>query len=476
MSDSTQNGSPSEPGKQRTIEQAVLGSVIHDFDYCLSQGFEDLQRDWFTLGGHRYVYEAILKLAKAGTPVDLVNVGMELPSQALEVASLCDKVPSGAGFPGYLSLLRESWAQRQLQEAWSHAHAAFEEGGYEGGKRVLEECFRNTDLGGRDTVRIPLSTAVNESLPQIMPAAERRRPGAVATGVERLDEILGDGLTLGSYTILAARPSMGKSALATQIIYSLGYRMDSSLLFSLEMARTEIAKNMIALESGVNSWAIRRGNYRDGAYEDVLEGAATISDLPIEIVDECGLNVDQIAALVRRRMYSSKLDLVVVDYLQLIAHGKGDNRDERVSAISRTLKDLAKSTGVPFLVIAQLNREVDSQRRKDHRPRLSDLRESGAIEQDADNVLFLYRDGYYKKDVKDEDAESGHSKTELIVAKQRLGPVGTVYLDFNLRCGAFEPWEGEEELPRITTPAMTGNRAVQAMQDKEDLDDPFPDK
>jgi replicative DNA helicase len=476
VNDSDPNDSPSGLASQtqRKLEQCVLGCALHDFKYVVGKGFGEVKKDWFTIGFHRAVYSSIMEVAADGDEVDLVNVGMKHPNHALEMATLFDAVSGAGQFPRYLRLLNEEWSKRSLLAAWGRCQEPLRgEAGYPGARAVLEDAFRHIDQGGVDDLSFTLRQVMDETLPQIAPKAERSTPGAIPTGIERLDEILGDGFARGSYNILAARPSMGKTAFATQIMYSASIRWDHCLFLSLEMSRTEIGKNLISLHSGINSWAIRRGSYPEETYSEVLAAAGELGDLPLEIIDEGNLSVDQIASAIRRKLYTGPLDLVVVDYLQLVKHGNGQSRDERVSEISKGLKHLAKETGVPLLVLAQLNREVDNPKRKDHRPKLSDLRESGAIEQDADVVMFLYRHGYYDKEQKAEEKDTGHSKTEVIVAKQRTGPVGTVYCDFNLRCGEFGPWSGEG--PKVTSPRMTGNLAAQAYADAEDddMEDPF---
>jgi len=393
---------------------------------------------------------------------------------AMALARLMDAVPSTANFPHHMQVVRDSWQRRCLIQAANQVLELARTGcEAQEVRQALEEALHEQDRNGAVVTVQTIAQLMPEVRRQMRPAAERQEGGFVETGIAELDEILCGGLYEGSLYVVAGRPSMGKSALALKICRHIAERQPVAL-FSLEMSSAELVKNLVALESGVNSYKIRRGTYQDEyTLQCVEEASQSLVDLQLHIADAGELDLGKIASACRRLHYQKGLGLVCIDYLQLIQGREGRRREETVAKLSHGCKALARSLKVPVLLVSQLNRDVDSKTRKDHRPRLSDLRESGAIEQDADVVAFLYRQGYYDQKVKDQEGKAGTSKTELIVGKQRLGPIGTVLLRFLMRCGDFEPWREQDEEPKPSGDLRGAHIERTAGEDLEEDDLPF---
>ncbi|MBP5331220.1 MAG: replicative DNA helicase, partial [Lachnospiraceae bacterium] len=269
---------------------------------------------------------------------------------------------------------------------------------------------------------VPISVAVNNQLDKIAIAA--RNKGAVtgiATGFTDLDYKTA-GLQNSDLVLIAARPSMGKTAFALNIAQHVAIKNQvCTAVFSLEMSKEQLVNRLFSLQSGVEAQKLRTGNLSDSEWEMLVEGAGDIGESKLIIDDTPGISVSELRSKCRKYKIENGLSLVIIDYLQLMTgSGKTDSRQQEISDISRALKSLARELNVPVIALSQLSRAVEQ--RPDHRPMLSDLRESGAIEQDADVVMFIYRDDYYNKDTE----KKGIS--EIIIAKQRNGPIGTVEL------------------------------------------------
>ena len=257
-----------------------------------------------------------------------------------------------------------------------------------------------------------------------------------STGFVDLDDRL-SGLQDSNLIIVAARPSMGKTSFSLNIADYVACSGKGVLIFSLEMSTLQIAHNLLCSHSQVDAQKVRRGQLDQESWDQLIAGANSLSKAPVHIDDTPGLSVLQIRAKARRLKASSDIGLVVVDYLQLVSAPNAESRQQEISQISMGLKQMARELSVPVVALSQLNRSVDS--REDHRPRMSDLRESGSIEQDADVILFLYRPEYY-----DPERPDLKGIAEVIVAKQRNGPTGTVQLTFRPECMRFSDMSREE--------------------------------
>ncbi len=269
---------------------------------------------------------------------------------------------------------------------------------------------------------VPISQIVMNTLDKILAAS--RTHGTVtgiATGFTDLDYKMA-GLQSSDLILIAARPSMGKTAFVLNIAQNVAFKQNlCTIIFSLEMSKEQLVNRLLSLESKVNSQLIRTGNMPDSDWDKLIEGAGVISDSPLMIDDTPGISISELRSKCRKYKLEYDLKLIIIDYLQLMSGGgRSESRQQEISEISRSLKALARELNVPVIALSQLSRAVEQ--RPEHRPMLSDLRESGAIEQDADVVMFLYRDDYYNKDTERKNI------SEVIIAKQRNGPIGTVEL------------------------------------------------
>jgi replicative DNA helicase len=420
-----------------SAERAVLGSILLDRESIL--GASDLLRpDDFYLEKHAQIYAAMLACLSRREPPDLLTVSSELRRQGhLEMVGglsflgdLLAELPTAVYVAHYATAVADTATRRRLIEAGGKVTAL----GYDESDTLdvtldaAEQTLFAVSQRQRGADFVPMSTVAQDYFAHAQADDETR---SAPTGLIDLDATLGGGLRPGQLALLAARPSMGKSGLAMSIAYHMGMEKMSVGVVSLEMSRDELFERLIAIRTGVNtqevSQRIRRG---DGPCIDAL---AALSDAPIAIEDRAGLSVMDIRSKARRLASVRPLDLLIVDYLQLLmSDGKdAQNRNEEVSRISRSLKLLARELQCPILALSQLSREVE--KRANKFPQLSDLRDSGSLEQDADIVLFIYREDAY--------AEVGAARTnlaEIHVAKQRNGPVGTVTVRFDAPTTRFQ--------------------------------------
>jgi replicative DNA helicase len=394
---------------------------------------------------NRRVFRGIGRLFQRGQVVDPVTLGEELKkTDELDgvggmayIAELLDAVPTAANIEYHARIIRERALLRNLIQASSEIIRD----SYETGERTVEEILdeavqrifqvaQQHERGGFVWIKKILYPTF-EKIEQLQ-AAKGGITG-VPTGLYDLDELTG-GFQKGDLVIVAARPSMGKTAFVTGV--ALHAAISSRLpvaLFSLEMSKEQLVQRMLCSEALVDLGRLLRGRLSDDDYVQLAQAAAHLNTAPIWIDDSGTLNVLEMRAKSRRlKADQPQLGMIIVDYIQLMTSaGRAENRVQEVSAISRGLKALAKELGVPILALSQLSRAPEQ--RTDHRPQLSDLRESGSIEQDADLVMFLYRPEYYHR----EDPEL-HGKAELIIGKQRNGPTGLVKLYFRRECTRFE--------------------------------------
>jgi replicative DNA helicase len=416
-------------------ERSVLGSVLLD-NRQYHRARELLTSESFYSGRHRKVFKAFETLLEAGRAVDLVTLKAELArTGALEgcggpafLASLVDGVPRSTNVDHYARIVKEKQILRDLiASAQQIAASALQASGT--ADEILDEAERTIFRIAQDRIRggfVPLRAVAENSLKQIEELTQRHDLiTGIPTGFPDLDRMTA-GLQNSDLVVLAARPSMGKTALALNIAVHAALRHHATVgVFSLEMSHPQLFFRMLCSEGQVDAHRLRTGRVDKEDWQRIIKAFGRLSEAPMFIDDTPGVGLMEVRAKTRRLKHERGLDLLVVDYLQLMrGRGRYENRQQEISDISRSLKELAKELQIPVLALSQLSRAPE-QRGGDHRPQLSDLRESGAIEQDADVVLFLFRPELYKR----EDPEL-RGKTELIIGKQRNGPTGTVELRF----------------------------------------------
>jgi len=427
-------------------ERTLLGAILVDNDN-LDAALELLVDDDFYREGHRKIFGHMRALAERGEVIDLVTLKNELRrTTTLEavggiafVSSLVDGIPRATHAAQYARIVREkSILRRLIREASAIINECAEEDGTpddlvdRAEQRIFEVSDRRVRAGF-----VPLRSIAGDTLNVLENLIGRGESvTGVASGFTKLDALTA-GFQRADLLILAARPAMGKTALALDITRSVAAQGSTVGMFSLEMAKEQLVLRMLCAEGRVNSHHLRTGKIGAKDWESLVEAMGHLTEMPIYIDDSPSASVLEMKAKCRRlKSEAGKLDLVVVDYLQL-ARGLGENRQQEIASISRGLKALAKELDVPVLALSQLSRASES--RKDHRPQLADLRESGAIEQDADVVMFIYREEVYER------TEENHGLAEIIIGKQRNGPIGTVELVFLEDFPRFENLEWRAE-------------------------------
>ncbi|MCD7779486.1 MAG: replicative DNA helicase [Candidatus Gastranaerophilales bacterium] len=423
-------------------EEAVLGAILVN-PISLGRIVEFLKPECFYKPSHKLIYEAILELFKKNEPIDIVTVSEHLRNnEELENAGgrayindLALNVVTTANIEFYAKIIQEKEIKRALINAGSEIISMSYDS--EETDIVLDNAQKLifNIAAKKDTADlIPIQELVVASYEQIEDRYNNKSDlTGVTTGFYDLNALT-SGLQKSDLIILAARPSMGKTALALNIAQNVAMQGKKGVaLFSLEMPKQQLVKRMLCSEAEVDTQRITSGNMQPKDWEKLVEAMTRLSDARIYIDDTSGVTVTDIKAKCRRLMLEEKdLGLIVIDYLQLMEGGGSPNdRNQQISAISRSLKGLARELDVPIIALSQLSRGVES--RPDKRPMLSDLRDSGAIEQDADIVMFIYRDEYYNK-----DNTENKGKAEVIIAKHRNGPVGTVELLFQSNITKFK--------------------------------------
>lgn len=413
-------------------EQSVIGSMIMDKE-AIVVASESLLKEDFYHKQYGILFESMVELFNEGQPVDLVTLQNKLKEKdvppeisSLEyVKDLVTAVPTSANVKYYAEIVKEKAVLRKLIKVTEKI-----ENECYLGKEPLDVILADTEKsifdllqnrGGGDYV--PIKQVVINALEKIELASKTKgNVTGIATGFVDLDYKMA-GLQPSDLILVAARPSMGKTAFVLNIAQYVAFHSNlTTAIFSLEMSKEQLVNRLFSLESRVDAQALRSGNLADSDWEKLIEGAGTIGRSNLIIDDTPGISISELRSKCRKYKLEHDLKLVIIDYLQLMS-GSGRNSDSRqqeISEISRSLKALARELNVPVIALSQLSRAVEQ--RPDHRPMLSDLRESGAIEQDADVVMFIYRDDYYNKDSENKNI------AEIILAKQRNGPIGTVNL------------------------------------------------
>ena len=412
-------------------EQSVIGSMLMDRDAIIAAS-EIVVADDFYQRQYGIMFDTMVELFNEGKPVDLVTLQDRLKEKDVppEVCSLdfvrdiLATVPTSANVRSYATIVHEKAVLRRLirinEEIANNCYS---------GKDSLEVILADTEkqifnlLESRASGDfVPIRQVALNVLDKIEQATRSKSTvTGLPTGFIDLDYRM-SGLQPSDLILIAARPSMGKTAFVLNITdYIAVRRQKTCLIFSLEMSKEQLVNRMLSMESNVDSQKLRTGTLTDADWDAVVEGIGTIGSSKLVIDDTPGISIMELRSKCRKVKLEHGLDLVMIDYLQLMSgSGKnGDNRQQEISEISRSLKAIARELSVPVIALSQLSRACET--RTDHRPMLSDLRESGAIEQDADVVMFLYRDDYYNKDT------DNPNTAEVIIAKQRNGPIGTVY-------------------------------------------------
>jgi len=426
-------------------EAAVIGSMIVD-PRCIGDVVEKIEREAFYHTEHQIIFDAILALYEKnrGEGIDgvLVRDELERHGQLEAIGGLeylrrvMETVPSSANVEYYADIVREKMLLREtITAATDILNNAYDESGTASEKLDDAErrIFSVTDkrVTGSAVVLKDLVTRTFELIEKREGTHVTGRP----TGYYELDDLT-CGLQKGEMIIIAGRPSMGKTALALNIAENVGVREKMPLaIFSLEMGKQQLAERFLCSYSGVDAQLVRKGMLDTTHYQKLVEACGVVSEAPIYIDDTSALSPLEMRAKARRLKSAYGLTCVLVDYLQLMHLGTGrvESRQQEISTISRYLKSLARELDVPVVVLSQLNRAAEG--REGHRPRMSDLRESGSIEQDADVVMLLHREDYYHRG--EPEYEPDHT-AEVIIAKQRNGPTGTVKLAFRDKCTRFE--------------------------------------
>ena len=414
-----------------TAEQSLLGAMLVDPN-CIPEVIEQVRSDDFYADENKRIFEVIYSMFNGAKRIDPVTVLDELTSAGYYdeaggrayLFQLMDITPGSRNVAEYVRIVRDKSLLRQLADAGSEIqqNAISGQGDASGIAELAEQRIYNIRQGREikglsklENVIADLYTELNERM-----QSDSDIPG-MSTGFHALDKAL-TGLNKSDLILIAARPSMGKTAFVLNVAQYMAFKEGKTVaIFSLEMSKEQLVNRLFSLESKVDSQALRTGNLTDEDWAKLIEGAAVVGKSNLIIDDTPGISIAELRSKCRKFKLEHDLGIIIIDYLQLMSGGKhSESRQQEISEISRSLKAVARELNVPVVALSQLSRAVEQ--RPDHRPMLSDLRESGAIEQDADVVMFLYRDDYYNKDTDKKNI------AEVIIAKQRNGPIGTVEL------------------------------------------------
>lgn len=421
------------PPQNIEAEQAVLGAILLEKD-ALFKVIEFLTPEDFYRSAHQRIFRAMQEVSESGEPVDLITITADLQNKKIleevggvsYLTDLANSVPTAANIEYYAKIVEEKAILRRLikvaTEIASTGYSESEEISHIIGnaeKKIIELSQKRINDGF-----VPIKDVLMETMDRIE-FLHNKKGGitGIPSGFTDLDRMT-SGFQKSDLIIIAARPSVGKTAFALNVAQNVAARAKETVaIFSLEMSAQQLVQRMIASEGNIDGHKLRTGLMEENDWQKLTMAMSTLSEAPIYIDDTPGINVYDIRAKARRLKAEKGLGLILIDYLQLIhGRGKSDNRQQEISEISRQLKGIARELEVPVIALSQLSRAVEQ--RQDKRPMLSDIRESGSIEQDADIVAFLYRDDYYNQESEKQNI------IEIIIAKQRNGPVGKVELVF----------------------------------------------
>ncbi|MGC8717164.1 MAG: replicative DNA helicase [bacterium] len=426
-------------------EESVLGAMLLSRD-AIARVIEVLDSRSFYRKVHRDIYETIIELFERGEPVDLISVSDLLSKKGLlesvggytYLSSLLDRVPTPSNAAYYAKIIQEKAILRELIDASIKIKELAEEENEE--VPVIMDKAEQLIFAVTQRKVFQYFIPLKEELFNVFEMIELRSQkhsylSGIPTGFDEFDKITG-GLQYSDFIIIAGRPSMGKTAFCLNIAHHVGVNLKLPVaIFSLEMSSEQVAMRMLSSEAGIPYYKLRVGDLTEGEWRRITTGINNLAEAPIYIDDSPNMSVLEMRAKARRLKSEVGLSLIIIDYLQLMNSGaKIENRVQEISKISRELKTMARELDIPVITLSQLSRAVEQ--RQDKRPQLSDLRESGAIEQEADLVLFLYRDEYYNN----ESPEKG--TCEVILSKHRNGPTGTIKLGFNKEIMKFDNLKG----------------------------------
>jgi replicative DNA helicase len=429
------------PPQSLDAEESVLGSILLD-SHALDRVIETMSDTDFYRESHRKIFRAMIALSEKNEPIDLVTLTDTLKARselqdvggAIYLAELSDKVPSAANVAHYARIIREKAVMRSLINV-SNEIASRCYTGEEDIEQFLDEAERLIFDVSEKRIRpafFKLGDMIMDTIKTVEKLYERKEMvTGVPTGFLDLDRMTA-GFQPADLVIVAARPSMGKTAFVMNIAQYVALHANTAVgVFSLEMSKEQLVMRMLCSEARVDNAKVRAGYLGERDFPRLAMAAGRLAEAPIFIDDTPAQNVLELRAKARRLKREANLGLVVIDYLQLMRGLTAqENRTQELSEISRGLKSLAKELNIPVVALSQLNRQVEQ--RGDRRPMMSDIRESGAIEQDADVIAFIYRDEVYKQDSQDEGI------AEIIIGKQRNGPTGTVRLAFRKEYTRFD--------------------------------------
>jgi replicative DNA helicase len=433
----TKNETAKIPPQNLDAEASLLGAILIDVDAIVRIVDRIAAVDFYD-ERHQRIYEAMKKLYEKHSPIDVLTLSNQLKDSELltlvggasYLTELTNYVPTAAHAEHYADIVSQKAIRRRLIKASQDITGL----GFDETKAVqelIEEAETQLFQVSQQHVRQDVSSIEDilaESFERLDDLhKDKGKIRGVPTGFRDLDNILA-GLQRSDLIILAARPSMGKTALSLNLAHSVATKASQPVLvFSLEMSKEQLVDRMLSMESGVDAWNIRTGNLSDTDFEKIGQAMGTLSEAPIYIDDSAGITVSDLRTKARREQHQRQLGLIIVDYLQLMSGGArfgGDgNRVQEISEISRGLKAIARELNVPVIALSQLSRSVES--RTPQIPQLADLRESGSIEQDADVVAFIYREDYYNPETDRKNI------TDVLIKKHRNGPTGNVELYFD---------------------------------------------
>lgn len=431
------------PPQAVEAEKTVLGALMVDKD-AITKIADTIGVGDFYKDAHNIIYEAMLSLYEKNDPIDVLSISNKLEENGRiddvggpsYLASLVAGVTSASNITYYAKIIQKKSVLRRLITV----AAEINEMGYnekEDLEKVLDEAEQKLFNISQKSLKqefTPIKKILGEAFDRLDDLHKNRgEMRGVPTGFSDLDELL-SGLQKSDLIILAARPSVGKTSLALDIARQVGTKANIPVgIFSLEMSADQLVDRMIAAEANLDLWRLRTGNLKDSDFTQINETMGTLSEAPIFIDDTSSANIMEMRTMARRLQAEHDLGLIIIDYLQLMEGRSNESRVQEISEISRGLKMLAKELNIPILALSQLSRAVES--RPDQRPKLSDLRESGSIEQDADVVMFIYREDRVNPDSENKGV------AEIIIAKHRNGPVGMKQLYFHEQAASYKNLE-----------------------------------
>lgn len=432
-----ENTKTTTPPHDETMEASVLGAILIDVDAIIKIADVISVEDFYDKR-HERIYEAIMQLYEKRSSIDVLTLSNQLKANGYldmvggpaYLTELTNFVPTAAHVVEYANIVAEKGVRRRLLTVNSEINDLVGQENI-GLKQLIEEAeaglFRVSQRHVKQSI-VSIETILAESFERLDDLhKDKKKIRGIPTGFKDMDNMLA-GLQRSDLFILAARPSMGKTAFALNLAHNVAVQSkEPVLLFSLEMSKEQLVDRLLSMESGVDAWALRTGNLTDSDFEKIGQAMGTLSEAPIYIDDTPSITVSDMRTKARREAHQHQLGLIIVDYLQLMSgggrYGDSGNRVQEISEISRGLKGVARELNVPLIALSQLSRSVES--RTPQIPQLSDLRESGSIEQDADIVAFIYREEYY-------NPETDRKKiTDILIKKHRNGPTGGVELYFD---------------------------------------------